>query len=450
MGKKTIKIDKNAHIDELTSNVLQSDNKLIANIAFTNNSGQEITAIKFTAKGFNSFGDTVSVNGKESFLLIIQDIHIKQSERATDLKVFLPVSDIRSLELVENQICLANDDVLTYEGADFIDVEVELLDETAKAAVHTLVDNRLEYIPQELEDGAWICGCGKYNKEGEGICESCHTTKECLFGSFSAEGMKQLITEKKRIDDEKQRQLEEAIQKKQKKAKIITASIVVAIILIIILSIPISHQIELSKRTIFQSEEEMKEAIQGTFTHYHESEITGRYANEQLKINGNKITISYCWDNIEDSEVTISSYDPEEGTFSAIYNFIVTKEGNLKRGDDLFELGGYMTKMSTSSSSSSYSSYESKYTALKISDVSVDTSYSYTHCSGTITNNGKKTYDYVKVKGVFKDSVGNIVDTDWTYAVSSEGLEPGESKKFELSVKSDVEITDCSVSIISD
>ena len=39
-------------------------------------------------------------------------------------------------------------------------------------------------------------------------------------------------------------------------------------------------------------------------------------------------------------------------------------------------------------------------------------------------------YRYVKVKAVFKNYSGSIVDTDWTYAVDSTWLEPGESKTF--------------------
>ena len=44
-------------------------------------------------------------------------------------------------------------------------------------------------------------------------------------------------------------------------------------------------------------------------------------------------------------------------------------------------------------------------------------------------------YRYVKVKALFKNYSGSIVDTDWTYAVDSTWLEPGESKTFYYMVK---------------
>ena len=71
-----------------------------------------------------------------------------------------------------------------------------------------------------------------------------------------------------------------------------------------------------------------------------------------------------------------------------------------------------------------------------------------TKCSGTITNIGNTTYRFVQVKGAFKDSSGKVVDTDWTYAVGSEGLAPGESSTFEMWIDKKSGIYSCDVSII--
>lgn len=85
---------------------------------------------------------------------------------------------------------------------------------------------------------------------------------------------------------------------------------------------------------------------------------------------------------------------------------------------------------------------------LAFSDINVSKNSSYTVCTATITNNGKKTYTFIKVKGKFKDSSGTILDTDWTYAVGSEGLEPGESTTFRLSVSKNTNITKCELEIL--
>lgn len=85
--------------------------------------------------------------------------------------------------------------------------------------------------------------------------------------------------------------------------------------------------------------------------------------------------------------------------------------------------------------------------ALEISNIYVKTKTSYTVCTGTVTNSGKKTYKFIKVKGAFKDWSGSVIDTDWTYAVGAEGLAPGESSRFEMSVKANSSINDCDVII---
>lgn len=99
-------------------------------------------------------------------------------------------------------------------------------------------------------------------------------------------------------------------------------------------------------------------------------------------------------------------------------------------------------------SGSSGSSYESASSVLVFSDIDVSSNSSYTVCAGTLTNNGRKTYKFVEVKGAFTDSSGNVLDTDWTYAVGSEGLEPGESTSFRMSVPKNSSIRDCEVSIL--
>lgn len=85
---------------------------------------------------------------------------------------------------------------------------------------------------------------------------------------------------------------------------------------------------------------------------------------------------------------------------------------------------------------------------LKISDVKVYSEYSFTFAEGLLTNNSTSTVKYVKLKGSFKSRLGTVIDTDWTYAVGSEGLAPGETCKWKMSVAKDYDITDCDVTIL--
>lgn len=93
--------------------------------------------------------------------------------------------------------------------------------------------------------------------------------------------------------------------------------------------------------------------------------------------------------------------------------------------------------------SGSYNDYYSSGTdkilglSLKVDSIKTSGSYTYVYC--TVKNVSSKyvatRYRYVKVKAQFKNYSGSIVDTDWTYAVDSTWLEPGESKTFYYMVK---------------
>lgn len=127
-------------------------------------------------------------------------------------------------------------------------------------------------------------------------------------------------------------------------------------------------------------------------------------------------------------------------------------------------LGINKTKSSSSSSSSNTSS-ETAQTShnstpsyatlcrlyLDVTDVEIEHTSSYTIATGKVTNTGKEySLRYIKVKGAFKNKAGETMDTDWTYVVGGEYLAPGESSSFRLSVPRDYNITDCTVTVMTD
>lgn len=428
-------IDKNEHIKNLQSVVNLENDRLSVKLSFVNISGKTITALKLNAVGYNTFGDVIKVNNKDEFTLVVQDIVVKNLEMVKDLIVYLPISDIRTLKLSENQICYVDGSVSTYLGEDMIDCDIYKLDDSVKRIVHLLFDTRMEYKPYYINSYEWICGCGKYNNSSK--CSCCGIEKKCIFDNLSDNGIENLI--KKNEKQEKLRQ--------KKYNKLIVEGTIGFIFILLIASFiykPIHHKIVLQKRTLFSSDKDMKDAIQGEYAYV--SPKTGNRIME-MQIDGEHITLMFKDNSLKDEEFDISKYEPSEGEFYAGDDtFIVTKEGDILHNDDLYEKGDFMEANSNTSSES----YESVYNAINISETYIYKDSSYVHCSGTITNNGKEKYKYVKVKGAFKDSDGNVIDTDWTYAIDSTELSPGESKKFDLSVKYDSKIEKCTVSIISD
>jgi len=260
--------------------------------------------------------------------------------------------------------------------------------------------------------------------------------------------LKQLVEEyRSKISAEKEEARLKAIadekSAKQKKTKTI-----IGIVIGIIVAIFIGNAVVMSGRTTYSSEAEMKEAVAGTYTCYDEDYDI----DYQLKIEGD--TVIKRWYNLgsdSDMELNVKSWNPRKGTFEiSLGTIIITSEGDLKYDGKLYEHGGYWSdslEKKTYGSSYNYNT-SNGYSDLKITTDRVSSNSSYTICTGSVKNNGTKTYYYIEVKGAFKDSSGNVIDTDWTYAAGSEGLAPGESTTFRLSVTKDYDIDSCTVSLL--
>lgn len=69
---------------------------------------------------------------------------------------------------------------------------------------------------------------------------------------------------------------------------------------------------------------------------------------------------------------------------------------------------------------------------IEFEDVKVHSSGNYMYCEGKIRNTGSQILDFIKVKVEWLDINGTIIDTDYTYAISDEGLKPNEAKSFKI------------------
>ena len=432
-------MDINSHIQNLSVSI--NNSSLQAIISFDNLGYGIITAIKFKAKGYNSFGDVVTINGKEIFYFVVQDLSVQKNTHAKEIKINLPSTEIRKLELEEHQICFSDGSICTYAGNDSREFEIEEYEPEGedKEKLFALKDRfgaQYKYKPK-LFDCGWICCCGAYNNTQRVSCNNCECNRDELFLSNEDEKIAVLIeeyriAERKRAEQKERDAVQKAKEAKNKKIKIGIGA--VAAILILVLMI---NAIVMGGRTTYSSESEMREALQGRYTYYDEDGDAMR----QVVISGDTLQIIYKYTGASAVKSQIE-WNPSRGTFETFEKWVVLSNGSIKNDGDIYKKGGYM-----STGSSSSGSYESAYSVLKLSNIKVTTNSSYTVCTGTITNNGKKTYKYVKVKGSFKNSSGTVIDTDWTYAVGSEGLAPGESKTFRMSVPKDYDIKSCSVSI---
>lgn len=436
-------VDINAHIANIECKIVVDGDLSKAVISFDNLGYGTITAVKFNAQGYNSFGDTVQINGRDKFFLIIQDIRIDKNSHASDLKALMPSNDIRKLDLQECQICYADGSVSTYAGENYRQFTIKQFESFGEEkesldAIKDELGDKIQYSPQETDVG-WICGCGRYNKTEATVCSKCGNTKAMILKITDTEHVATLVNKHRQKEEERRERAKQEEIQKNKAQKSRNIKIGIGIIIAIAFAVLAGNAAIMAGRTTYASEAEMKAALQGTYTYYNES----GEASRQIVISGDSAT--YKWRYVDDMETTITEWNHKKGIVHTFEDIIVTSDGNLKDGSDVYKKGGYM---STSSNYGSASSYESAYSVLKFSNISVSSNSSYTVCTGTLKNTGKKTYDFVEVKGAFEDAAGNVVDTDWTYAVGSEGLAPGESTTFRMSVPKNHTIRSCSVSIL--
>lgn len=444
MKPAKIVVDINAHIKNITCKVDMRNGVPVAIIGFDNLGDGNITAIKFEAVGYNTFGDEVSINGSDSFYLVIQDILINRNESARELKANLPNSDIRKLDLVESQICFDDGKVISYEGADYREFVINEYENNGTereylAALRDKFGQDFRYEPTEYQEG-WFCGCGRLNKQGNPACSNCNNLKADIFRLITADSSSLIETYKKEENERAQIRKKQA-KKKEKEALHKKIFIFIGIVLGILVLSLITRAIVLSGRTTYATVEEMKSALKGTYTYY-------KGFDPQMQLTIKDDTVIERWVTLgDDLDLRIEKWKPQSGQITITTGTItVLRSGKLKYDGKVYEKG--------SSSSSLSSDYSSSYKAedgrsvLKIENIQVTSNGSYDICTGSVKNTGTRTYTFVEVKGAFKDEAGNVVDTDWTYAVGSEGIAPNESSTFRLSVDKKKEIKSCSVSLL--
>lgn len=74
---------------------------------------------------------------------------------------------------------------------------------------------------------------------------------------------------------------------------------------------------------------------------------------------------------------------------------------------------------------------------IEFEEVEGNERHDYIKISGKVRNKGTTSVSFVKVGVDLLDANGNTLDTDWTYAVGSEALQPGAAKSFDMHVPMD-------------
>lgn len=113
----------------------------------------------------------------------------------------------------------------------------EVFGDEAAGAAKRVLNNSVCYIPQELNSGVWLCGCGQANEKE--VCISCGITKNKVFEAVNGEYLQQVLEQEKqqRIEMERQKaqqraETEEKLKKIGKKFAVVGTPILVVIIVV--------------------------------------------------------------------------------------------------------------------------------------------------------------------------------------------------------------------------
>ena len=88
--------------------------------------------------------------------------------------------------------------------------------------------------------------------------------------------------------------------------------------------------------------------------------------------------------------------------------------------------------------------------AVDIQDLHGERDGEWIKITGRVHNGGGAAVTFVKVQAEFLDKRDNVIDTDWTYAVSSEPLQPGQSKSFDIMQRAGTKASDYRVHVVQE
>lgn len=332
-------VDINAHIKNLSWSVVIKDDVPFAIISFENLSYGNIIAIKFSANGYNSFGDSIIVNGQETFDIVIQDINVRKNEISESISVQLPDKSIRRIVLEEKQVCFSDGKIVEYEGKCEKNIEYEKFENSSYSDQEIIISLK-QYLnknfickPKEFEFG-WLCGCGFLNNKYSKVCHNCYSGKDSAFESCTEEKLLSITEKYKKEQQERIRREQAEREEREKQKKKINIKISIALIIVLIVSIFIIDSCIISSRVTYETEGEMKEVLQGVWV--CRSETLGN-ALLAIRIQDNTITKYYYSDSEGYSDKV--EFNNKRGYFSTEGDkYILKKEdGRLVLHEDNYK-----------------------------------------------------------------------------------------------------------------
>ena len=182
-----------------------------------------------------------------------------------------------------------------------------------------------------------------------------------------------------------------------------------------------------------------------------ESLINHIISSEELLEEGNQFAVEgYAKNVIDLGEEGISKYLTYDEAKSLVESgdYYEWWQENKERVVDPEKEAQWKSEIEVSNSSSSNASV-STYKTLELTIDDASTSSGYITVEGSISNPTNNAYSYVELKVKILDTNGKVIDTENTYAVGSETLSPGDTKKWDAMFKADDRADNVEVEIVN-
>ena len=223
-------------------------------VDFFNLSDTTISAVLFTAYGYNSFGDCILVDGKETFDVLGQDIHVSPGKHC-NIKVKLPNENIRKVKLAINKICFSNDTIIQVTSSKWVDTKQHPIDPRYSDCVKYINPHGAYHAV--IEKDYWQCVCGFVNTGSK--CIVCEMSKYSV-GKYTADKIEstyqrylrvleaeEIIAEERRKAAEKRAEQEKEQANAARKASIKRWMITGVVALVLIIGIVVGSHIKREK-----------------------------------------------------------------------------------------------------------------------------------------------------------------------------------------------------------
>lgn len=491
-----LRFDVMSPIDILSYELSFGNKAVVITITFEQSSDNNVAAMKLKYCGYNAFGDGVT---QANNAIILQELKTAFTPRQFAATITMDNNDIRDIDFSIEQVKYANGEVVQIKEHMFVPRATDCLDDETQQVMKAVFPTAAYYPKQENE--YWQCCCGWANVNSDVVCNKCGTNKEKLFAAFTEEGIEAL-----KIEHQKQLAIQKKVDKKKQKKNTIVGIIALVAVLIVglgVASLVHKQQVQsvydeaqklYSKKEYVEAgkkldtiaidvfgignEDLFKEIETAAFiarpyesyerymerpepTTYAGRTISRPMPNFEWAVQELFLGLMYC--EMAEREAVPSGEKEIIETFRSKYYQELKNTFSLSKVevDKIIAIENYDTKKAKyeeiaeaakdrqqvlDDAKDTQESIERN--PFQFSNVRFNSNSSYTILEGSVKNIGSKTVKFVEVKVSFKDASGNVIDTDWTYAVGSEGLAPGESSKWSVSVTKDSRITDASYRVI--